>query len=177
MTNGSEFINPFYDKESEISLVACGYGETATAFRAGPWITPYYVVHYVIRGKGWYEYSNKKIAVRHGDVFISKPGELISYYTDPNDPWMYCWVQVFGQLVEQYCSTIGMDDEHRVFRQTNTAFMDSVVGIIDYTTDKHEHYSQMRINAYVLEALSGLDESANFPSNAASKRKIYIQSA
>ena len=176
MGNG-EFINPFYDKTDEVGLIACGYGEPATSFRAGPWITPYYVVHYIIRGKGWYACGGKTFAVRHGDVFISQPGELISYYTDPEDLWMYCWVQVTGRLVEQSFQAIGMDRDHLVFRQTNTAFMDSVVGILDYTSDKRENYSQLRINAYVLEALSGLDESANFPSNAANKRKKYIQTA
>ena len=173
----NQFINPFPDKDGEICLLACGYGTPQTGLRAGPWIVPMHIVHYIVQGKGWYERGGVKHRVHAGDVFVSMPGDLVSYYAEPGESWSYCWVQVTGRLVQQCFETIGVDDEHVVFHQTNHTFMDSVVGVIQYVDGKENRYSQMRLNAFVLEALSGLDESASFPSSGADKRERYVQAA
>jgi len=173
----NEFINPFPDKDSDICLVACGYGTPPKDWKHGPWIVSVYIVHYVMQGKGWYERGGTRFRVQAGDAFVSVPGDLVAYYPDAGESWSYCWCQVTGQLVQQCFDTIGVTNDRAVFRQTNNTFMDSIANIFQYVSGKDTRYSQMRLSAFVLEALSGLDESASFPSRGADKRERYVEAA
>jgi len=59
---------------------------------------PYYMLHYVISGRGIYHTPDKKYEVKAGQVFVVMPNELVAYEADMEDPWRYCWINFESML-------------------------------------------------------------------------------
>ena len=53
---------------------------------------PYYLLHYVISGKGVFETEEGIFDVRPGQIFVIIPHKVVSYRADEQDPWQYCWI-------------------------------------------------------------------------------------
>lgn len=62
----------------------------------GPGVRDHYLIHYVIRGKGRYDYGDKEYRLGAGDVFLVYPNSVIRYEADAADPWEYAWVGFNG---------------------------------------------------------------------------------
>lgn len=68
----------------------------------GPKIRPYTLIHYVVRGKGAVIKSHGAFSVTQGKAFIIRPGEVVTYTADKDDPWVYYWVGFDGKLSERF---------------------------------------------------------------------------
>ncbi|MFT4105601.1 MAG: AraC family transcriptional regulator [Lacrimispora sp.] len=79
-----------------IIIRTAGYSQTAPGHIWGPGIRTYYLLHYVISGKGWYNVGNERHWLSEGDLFFSFPNEIIKYGADLECPWKYCWVGFLG---------------------------------------------------------------------------------
>ena len=58
----------------------------------GPAFREYYLLHYVLSGKGMFQANNKTYTVSKGQLFIIRPFETIFYQADAVTPWHYVWV-------------------------------------------------------------------------------------
>lgn len=76
----------------DIKPLICGEENCKPEHVYGPSTRPYYLLHYVLSGKGYFENQNSKYAVTKGDIFVIRPFEVIYYKADKKDPWHYCWV-------------------------------------------------------------------------------------
>ncbi|MCL2013821.1 MAG: AraC family transcriptional regulator [Oscillospiraceae bacterium] len=56
----------------------------------------YYVMHYVIKGHGVFEFEKQKYHLSEGQGFIINPKDYVYYYADDEDPWVYTWVAFNG---------------------------------------------------------------------------------
>jgi len=111
--NGNEFIEEeghlnvqeepfkkvFSSYRTEITGIiirTAGYSQTEPGHIWGPGIRAYYLLHYVISGKGWYNVGKERHWLSEGDLFMSFPNEIIKYGADLECPWKYCWVGFLG---------------------------------------------------------------------------------
>ena len=62
--------------------------------RFGPAIREYFLLHFIIRGKGRLFTQQGEFALEKGEGFLISPGEVTTYVADENDPWEYLWVGV-----------------------------------------------------------------------------------
>lgn len=60
--------------------------------------TNFYLIHYVVSGKGTFIKNKKKTTVSKGQMFIIKPDNVYTYTADENDPWEYIWFSFDGEL-------------------------------------------------------------------------------
>lgn len=58
----------------------------------GPAVRRYWLIHYIITGKGVYQVKGKEFPLRAGQAFLIKPDEITLYRADSQDPWQYVWV-------------------------------------------------------------------------------------
>lgn len=58
----------------------------------GPAVRTYWLLHYVVRGKGRLERGGKRHDVQKGDIFVIPPFEETYYEADRDDPWEYIWI-------------------------------------------------------------------------------------
>lgn len=83
-----------YGKSLDIYYTGSEKCEKSHSF--GPAVRPHYLLHFVIKGKGIYYVGDKKIAIKTGEGFLIKPGELTTYIADSEEPWEYMWVAFDG---------------------------------------------------------------------------------
>lgn len=58
----------------------------------GPVRRNYYILHFVVSGKGIYKVNNLVYELSKGDVFVVPPGVITYYQADELDPCEYYWV-------------------------------------------------------------------------------------
>lgn len=62
-------------------------------------IRDHYLLHHIIRGKGYYETGGRKYTLKSGDTFLVYPHILVKYWADEEEPWEYTWVGFNGSDV------------------------------------------------------------------------------
>ena len=76
-------------EEKCLPLHTYGYGSRA-----------FYLIHYVVSGKGTLFANGKRYDLTSGQSFIIRPYQKVKYVADSVDPWHYVWVNFSGELGE-----------------------------------------------------------------------------
>ncbi|MBS5112612.1 MAG: AraC family ligand binding domain-containing protein, partial [Coprobacillus cateniformis] len=71
---------PFKD----IKPLLCGEEKCRNGHAFGPATRPYYLLHYVLSGKGRFESSRGSYNVKQGEIFVIHPFEVTYYEADQN---------------------------------------------------------------------------------------------
>ncbi len=82
-------INQNYN---DINPVQCGKQICDPSHSYGPATRTYYLLHFVISGKGTFFTQRGKFFLEKNDLFIIRPYEITYYEADKNDPWSYIWI-------------------------------------------------------------------------------------
>lgn len=77
---------------TDINPLVCGSEKCLSGHSFGPSFRKYYLLHYVMSGKGVFQKENRIHNVTKGQIFVIKPYDRIFYQADANDPWQYSWV-------------------------------------------------------------------------------------
>lgn len=64
--------------------------------------TSFYLIHYVVKGKGVFIKNKEEFPVFAGQFFIIKPGNVYTYTADDKDPWTYIWFSFDGELASGF---------------------------------------------------------------------------
>lgn len=88
----------------DLSPFVCGVRDCTPGLQIGPNIRDHWVLHYVLSGKGTFQYNGKAFSVQAGELFIVHPGDRTIYIADEHDPWSYIWAgftcsEAFAQLI------------------------------------------------------------------------------
>ncbi len=75
-----------------LSPLMGGMQQCAPAYTFGPVMREYYIIEYVIRGKGEYTANGLCHTVTAGQAFIIRPYEAHLLRADAEDPWEYVWI-------------------------------------------------------------------------------------
>ena len=79
------------DQNSHLNLCHCGTDTCRPGVSNGPIVKNFYLVHYIISGKGYYTVGNRRHILGPGDAFLIRPGKTVVYTADREDPWQYCF--------------------------------------------------------------------------------------
>ena len=75
-----------------LSPLMGGKQQCSSGYTFGPVMREYYIIEYVIRGKGEYTANGVRYDVKAGEAFIIRPYEVHLLRADKDDPWEYVWV-------------------------------------------------------------------------------------
>jgi AraC-like DNA-binding protein len=101
--------NPLPSGESALTVLFAGESQTKPIHRLGPKVYDYYLIHYVISGRGVFSTQGEEYALGTGDSFVIEPEQLISYVSDENDPWHYCWIAFTGEQAPTLVASTGIN--------------------------------------------------------------------
>lgn len=76
----------------DIEPVQCGMDNCAPSHSFGPATRTYYLLHFVVSGKGTFTTSRGSFSLGKSDMFIIRPYEITYYEADKNEPWSYIWI-------------------------------------------------------------------------------------
>jgi len=75
----------------DINPLVCGQQLCAPGHSFGPASREYFLLHYVVSGKGIFYADGREYPIRAGECFVIRPHEITLYTADSDDPWHYIW--------------------------------------------------------------------------------------
>lgn len=85
---------------SGLSLVDVGAHQTPPLHMYGPAVREYYLIHFIVGGRGTYLAGGKAYPLSAGDCFLIRPLEVTTYRSDEAEPWNYVWIGFTGDDAE-----------------------------------------------------------------------------
>lgn len=107
-----------HGKTDDISVNHYGMQRCAPNNRYGPKTRPYYLIHYVVKGKGIFYCKGKEFNIKENDIFLIRPNEETIYTADAEDPWQYYFVAFSGADADNIIHRIDWKDGY-VFTPKN----------------------------------------------------------
>ena len=71
-----------------------GWEKCKSLHSFGPAIRKYFILHFIINGKGRIISSNGNFDLKKGQGFLISPGQINTYTADSQEPWEYIWVGI-----------------------------------------------------------------------------------
>ncbi len=68
----------------------------------GPYIRTFYIIHYVLSGKGTFTVNERTYKVGPGQLFLMRPGDKTTHIADHQDPFRYVWIGFDGELARRF---------------------------------------------------------------------------
>lgn len=100
---------------SDINPLLAGMESCEPLHSYGPNKREYYLIHYVLSGRGYFETEGKTYYLEEGGMFFLRPGQAAYYQADGEDPWTYSWVgfTCAMNLNELFCQNVIFSEECR----------------------------------------------------------------
>lgn len=89
---------PDYADTDKIYVASFGLDKNSEHAFWGPSRRTEGIVHYVLRGKGYFN----GVPVKENQGFYIPPHFLCEYYPDPEDPWGYFWINCSEEMATRY---------------------------------------------------------------------------
>ena len=114
-------------KFSDLYLCYCGYADCEPLHSFGPAVRPNYIIHFILKGKGYYRVGDNRYPLKAGDGFLIPPDMLTYYQADEKEPWSYLWVGFGGKNARQYLSDLGLGESRMMFQSDSGEELKQIV--------------------------------------------------
>ena len=104
-------LNEYFPHQTEdLYLMLCGIEQCTADKERQSRIRDGYHLHVIMSGEGVFEANGATQVLHAGQMFLVKPGEKISYWPVPEQPWAYCWMSFNGAKAGSYIREAGFVD-------------------------------------------------------------------
>lgn len=153
----------------DLSPVQFGKAMPFPSDTSGARTRDFYLIVYVLKGKGIFTNPEKTYSLSKGQAFIIRPGESCEYISDSDDPWEYIWIGLSGEMARDF--------EHceDVFTPDGNIFLE-MMDIENYTDLAFEFLSGLSLKLYcnIINNHSNLNIINNHSFNYTNKVLDYI---
>ena len=170
-----ESYNKLTAKDSvDVFFNYCGTEICEPTFTAPPHIRQEYLVHYIMSGSGTFTSPAGTFPLKQGDIFLISPGQVVSYTTNPWDPFHFSWIAFSGKRVPKLLKDVGLSDESPV-RHLHSRYsihdiiMDSI-NLIDAGVGTNEYF--LTANIWSIFGLISKSYHSDLPGDATSENTI-----
>lgn len=116
----------------DLNLFYCGEQDCSPNHFWGPSVRDHFLIHYVVSGKGIFEYQGKKYTLGKGQGFLISPYKLSFYQADSKDPWTYKWIGFNGINAQVYLERANLNVEQPIFTYDRDEQLENcITGMID----------------------------------------------
>lgn len=137
------FYNIIENKNfKDLNPLTCGMAKCSSDTYFGPYMRSFYLIHFIISGKGYFKNQEKKYELQSGQAFIIKPNEITSYWADKKEPWEYIWIGFDGDYAEK------LNELNTPILNIKRTFIDSVVNVRNINTTKEEYLASRLFELY-----------------------------
>ena len=99
----------------DLNLVQFGWERCEPLHQFGPAVRNHFLFHYIIAGKGKLDTNGHTYSLSKGQGFLLCPGQISSYFADPDDPWHYTWVEFDGLRARQSLTLAGLSEQQPIY--------------------------------------------------------------
>lgn len=159
-----------------LSVYNVGTQKCEPLYQWGPGVRDFYLIHYIISGKGTYVSGHNEYKLKAGDCFLSYPHMETTYYADSEDPWEYAWVGFTGTEAGLILdSTDFTRDEPYIRGVSHGKEIQELIGAI-YKAKGNSFSSGIHMTGKLYELLGFfVEDAASEPVQMGAK--LYVQSA
>ncbi len=113
----SHFVPIKKEKHPGISPVQVGYERCCSLHAFGPAIRTFWLLHYVVSGKGRFEIDGRQYEVGKGSFFTIPPFVETYYVANVEEPWEYTWIgfECEGELPVELGDVVHCPEAGRIF--------------------------------------------------------------
>lgn len=111
MINSKIIINKHY---KGINPKICGWQDCEPKHFYGPAVRSYWLLHFVVSGKGIFKTPRGEYSLGKNDIFIIRPYDVTYYEADAEEPWNYIWIG-FSSDIKLPSALIGNDTIYAPF--------------------------------------------------------------
>lgn len=157
----------------DLNPINCGWHQREPLRRFGPGIRDHYILHYVLSGKGVFTCGGRRYPLATAGLFLIRPGEMVSYEADGEEPWGYAWIGFEGAAAEPLLEKAGFAGEIR------TAFLPEVKGCFQRIreSDPTRPFSPLRLCRYLYTIMAAMAEQSTALLAAGSTPALYAHRA
>ncbi|GIP20758.1 AraC family ligand binding domain-containing protein [Paenibacillus sp. J22TS3] len=112
--------NPAYSGADTLHVLFAGASQTRPDHRLGPKVYDFYLFHFVEQGQGIFRTEFDTYELKEGDGFLIHPDQLVSYASNPSEPWRYRWVAFTGVGASELAASAGFHLERPILRSSVT---------------------------------------------------------
>ncbi len=108
---------------SSFNLRQFGYQDCPPTHSFGPVVRLYYLLHFVVSGKGKFINNGKTYFVNPGELFVIHPGDEAYYEADREEPWSYIWIGFYANeaLPLELADVIHCPEALHIFQQAKAS--------------------------------------------------------
>ncbi len=128
----------------QLCVNAFGHSVTMPGHKYGPAVRPYYLIHYILEGKGEFLVDGIDYKLSAGKGFLIEPDYQTIYMADQEEPWTYIWLGFSGTDAETIISFLGLSQEHPIFRSNEKEILENCI------TGMRSHSSGSTADAFYL---------------------------
>ncbi|CAN7199219.1 AraC family transcriptional regulator [Paenibacillus sp. LjRoot56] len=155
--------NPLPAGESDFTVLFAGESQTKPEHRLGPKVYDYYLIHYVISGRGVFSTHGEEYAIGAGDSFVIEPEQLISYVSDELDPWHYCWIAFTGVQAAKLVGEAGLTPANPIIHIARNRHMPVLFRQIQLALKSKKSNAQLKAAGYLNLLLGEYCEAMSTP--------------
>ena len=85
-----------------LNILSLGKHICESGYTFGYAYTNFYLVHYIVRGKGVFYKNGISHNLKAGEIFIIKPDNEYTYIADENEPWEYIFFSFDGEMAKLF---------------------------------------------------------------------------
>lgn len=141
-------IHTSFDPQIDDILFA-GQAQTNALHNMGPLIHPYYIVHYVIAGKGEMKVGGNTYSLSSGDSFFIFPGESVQYTANKHEPWQYCWIGFKGNRFKHILQRSNISAKHPIVQSLSIEHIHPFFERIITLLSSNELYSSIEASGHL----------------------------
>ncbi len=104
------------DCSKDLSLINAGEQKCEPGYEYSYFLTDWYLLHFVISGKGTFISGGKTYHLEAGNAFLIVPGEYSVYKADDEDPWHYTWFHFSGNVADVFINRLGLSNENPIYK-------------------------------------------------------------
>ena len=140
-------------EEPSVVMKFCGIEQCLPGHGYGPARRECFLIHFILDGRGVYEYHGEKFHLEKGQSFLIYPDECVQYQADISFPWKYCWIGFEGKNALKLIEKIGYTREMPVCSFSNTeSIEEDVSGIISHNGKENSDHLRRRASFLFLLA-------------------------
>ena len=140
-----------------LRLVNCGHQQCLSAYETKQSLRPFYSLHLVLSGSGFFRTREREWHLEAGDGFLIFPHELVSYQAASASPWSYAFLSFSGTDAAHLAALAHLTPENPVFYKSGHEFKNQ---IRNFLKSAEEGASPLPLHILLLQSFSALARPA-----------------
>lgn len=111
------------DKNADLFIHNVGYSHNRPNYSYGYDRRSFYILHYILSGRGTYTVNDKTYSLRQADGFLVPADTTVIYRADQDDPWTVYWVGFSGKFAASLVQKANLTPSNYTFHYDQDFFI------------------------------------------------------